>query len=99
MYLISKDGKSVVNMNHVTVIYTTSNCTLNADTISGKGSGLGNYGTTEDVRMAIRMVSEKIGKSEVARMPSDDEVRARKRLEEERHHNKAGRKTKGHGGS
>ena len=49
--------------------------------------------------MAIRMVSEKIGKSEVARMPSDDEVRARKRLEEERHHNKAGRKTKGHGGS
>lgn len=100
MYILSKDQRSIINMEQITVVYIGSdNCTVKADYQNGKGCQLGRYNSEEETKIAMNIIAENVGKIEMCEMPTDEAVRARSNLREQKNHHISGKKTKGHGGS
>ena len=100
MYILGKDQRSIINMEQITVVYIGSdNCTVKADYQNGKGCQLGRYNSEEETKIAMNIIAENVGKTEMCKMPTDEDVRARSNLREQKNHHINGKKTKGHGGS
>lgn len=100
MYIISKDGNSIVNMDHVTSIYIGADgCTVKADFANGKGCQLGRYNSAQECQIAVEMVAENLEKMKNSCLPSDSVVSAKLRLVRQEQHHISGKKTKSHGGS
>ena len=100
MFILSKDNRSIINMEQITVVYIGSdNCTIKADYQNGKGCQLGRYNSEEETKIAMSIISESVGKTEICVMPTDEAVRAKCNLREQKSHHVSGKKTKGHGGS
>lgn len=100
MFILSKDNRSIINMEQITVVYIGSdNCTIKADYQNGKGCQLGRYNSEEETKIAMSIIFESVGKTEICVMPTDEAVRAKSNLREQKNHHISGKKTKGHGGS
>ena len=100
MYVISKDGNSIVNMDHVTSIYIGADgCTVKADFANGKGYQLGRYDSMQECLIAVEIVAEKLETRKNSCLPSDSVVSAKLRLVRQEQHHISGKKTKSHGGS
>lgn len=100
MFVVSKDKNSIVNMSQITVAYLgADNCTIKADYQNGKGCQLGRYNSEAAARMAIDIIADNMGKTEVCFMPEDSAVNAKINLGEQKQHHISGKKAKGHGGS
>ena len=100
MYIISKDGNSIVNMDHVTSIYIgADSCTVKADFANGKGYQLGRYDSMQECLIAVEIVAEKLEKMKNSCLPSNSVVSAKLRLAEQKQYHISGKKTKSHGGS
>ena len=100
MFIVSKDRNSIINTGQITALFIgADNCTIKADYQNGKGCQLGHYTSEAAARIAIGMIANSIGKTEVCFMPDDDSVNAKINLEKQKQHHISGKKTKGHGGS
>lgn len=100
MYIVSKDKKSIINTEQITSIYVGADgCTLKADFENGKGCQIGRYMSEKECQIAIEIIAENIGKSDVCFMPKDSFINAKINLEEQKTHHISGKKTKGYGGS
>lgn len=100
MYILSKDQNSIINLEQVTVVYIGSDsCTIKADYQNGKGCQLGRYNSEEEAKIAMNIISENVGKTEICKMPTNEAVKAKCNLKEQKNHHIGGKKTKGHGGS
>lgn len=100
MILIDKDGKSIVNTDQITTIYTGADgCSIKADFINGKSCQIGRYNCEREAREVIKLLSVNMSREAACKMPDDEFVRARIKQDEPNYHNVAGKKTKGHGGS
>lgn len=100
MFIVNKNKSSIVNMSQITVMYLgADNCTVKADYQNGNGCQLGRYNSEAAARMAMEIVANSMGKTEVCFMPEDSAVNAKINLVEQKQHHISGKKTKGHGGS
>lgn len=100
MFIVSKDKKSIVNAQQITSIYIGADgCTLKADFGNGKGCQIGRYNSEKQLQVAIDILANSIGKSEVCFIPQDNDINAKINIEETKQHHISGKKTKGHGGS
>lgn len=99
MFIVSKDKKSIINLEQVTAMYIGSDgCSIKCD-YKNNGCQLGRYNSDKEAKKAIEIISESIGKVDVCVMPDDSAIKAKMNLEEQKYHHITGKKTKGHGGS
>lgn len=77
MMIVSKDGKSAVNMEHVSAVFIgRDGCSLKAAYAHGGGCQLGEYQTDREAREALMMLTEaKRRGASVFCMPDDEAVR------------------------
>lgn len=100
MFIVSKDKNSIINTEQITAIFVgADNCTVKADYQNGKGCQLGRYNSEAAAHMAVEIVANSIGKTEVCFMPDDNSINAKISIGEQKPHHISGKKTKGHGGS
>lgn len=99
MYIVSKDKRSIINLEQVTAIYIGSDgCSIKCD-YKNNGCQLGRYNSDKEAKKAIEIIAERIGKADICTMPDDNAVKAKMNLEGRNYHHITGKKTKGHGGS
>lgn len=95
MLIVCKDSENIIDFGVGCRIFVAENV---VKYVSGDDwCKLGIYETKEQAKMAIKMISE--NQQNVFYMPSVKQVTARIISDERKHHNIAGKKTKGHGGS
>lgn len=100
MFIVSKDKKSIINAGEVTSIYVGADgCTIKADFCNGKGCQLARYSSEKSSQVAIDILANSFGKSDVCFMPEDSSINAKLNFVEQKYHHVTGKKTKGHGGS
>ena len=102
MLLMSKNKDSIVNLEYVENVYIGANGTsIKMISNSGNGSQLGAYTTSEETKMALNILSNRIKSNEsLIEMPTEKDIQAyvvSLGIEKPRHI--TGKKTKGHGGS
>lgn len=100
MFIMSKDRKSIVNSEEITSIYVGADgCTIKVDFHNGKGCQLARYNSEKSSQIAMDILANNFGKTEICFMPEDSAVNAKLNLTEQKYHHLTGKKTKGHGGS
>lgn len=100
MFIMNKDRNALINLHSISSIYIgADSVTVKADFENGKGCQLGRYLSEKESKIAIGIVSEKLGKNEVCYMPEDSDVKAKINLNRDKQYHIQGKKTKGHGGS
>lgn len=100
MFILSKDKKSIINSEEVTSIYIGADgCTIKADFCNGKGCQLARYSSEKASQVAMDILANSFGKSDVCFMPEDSSINTKLNLLEHKKHHITGKKTKGHGGS
>lgn len=77
MFIVSKDGKLIINLDQVTAMYIGSDgCSIKCD-YKNNGCQLGRYNSVQEAKKAIEIIAESIGKVDVCRMPNDNAVKAK----------------------
>lgn len=99
MIVVNKQRTSLINMDHISCVYMGVDGSLKANYAAGDGCQIARYNTPAEGEMALAMLIESIGKTEVFYCPSDETVRARIAASGQKYHHITGKKTKGHGGS
>ncbi len=101
MFIVTKDGKSIINARYVTSIYMgVDKCCIKADFENGKGCQIARYDTDKYSEIAMNVIADSIRRDEtICYMPDDKGVKARLNIEEQKYHHLTGKKTKGRGGS
>lgn len=76
MYIVTKDGKAMVNLSHVTSLYIGANgITLKADFDNGKGCQIGAYDSEEECKRAIHIIAQAMGKAGYFLAPAKEDVK------------------------
>ena len=102
MLLMSKNKDSIVNLEYVENIYIGANGTsIKMISNSGSGSQLGAYTTSEETKMALNILSNRIKSNEsLIEMPTEKDIQAEVvSLGVEKQTCSTGKKTKRRGGS
>lgn len=100
MFIVSKDKKAIINTEQITSIYIGADgCTIKADFENGKGCQIARYNSEKASQIAIDIISNSFGKSEICFMPEESDINAKLNIMERREYHITGKKTKGHGGS
>ena len=104
MIIVSKNKSSLVNLSFVTQIFKGSDgLAIKVNYSNGQGTQLERYQSMEATDVAMEMLCENIGKTDIYVMPTDEQVKARilaTKNEGCRYHNNyKGTKAKSHGGS
>lgn len=101
MYVVSKNGDSIVNLDNIKIILLCENDTaIKVYFSDGRGCQIAVYDSKESTLMAIKMLSNNIATQKIYKMPSDDEVKM-KIISENKTSNQRikGKKVKDHGKS
>ena len=101
MFIVAKDGRSIINANNITSIYIGADgCTIKADFENGKGCQIARYDADKFSKIAMDIIANSIdGNSTICYMPDNKSIQAKLNLEEQKYHHLTGKKNKGHGGS
>ncbi len=103
MFLISKNGDTIINMDNVTKMYAGTNTpSINAEFCAGASSCIGRYDTRADALAAMQIISKELAsRQSIAAVPSNKAVEAEilKRDDKTLLHSTTGKKIHGHGGS
>lgn len=100
MFIVSKDKKAIINTEQITSIYIgADSCTIKADFGNGKGCQIARYSSEKASQVAMDILANSFGKSDICFMPEDNSINARLNFVEQKYHHITGKKTKGHGGS
>lgn len=101
MFIVTKDGKAIINTRHVTSIYLgVDKCCIKADFENGKGCQIARYDADKHSEIAMSIIVDSIRRGDaMCCMPDDKSIKAKLNLEEQKYHHLTGKKTKRRGGS
>ena len=100
MFIMSKDGMTVVNAENMASVYIgLETKTVRADMVGGSRYKLGEYDSLEQAKIALDIVSRAMHTgSNLCKFPSDSDVKAHVG-HIEKNKSVTGKKVKSHGGS
>lgn len=101
MIIINKTKTHIVNFDSVTEILMSSSCygSIRVNFANGGRYELEHYDTEEEARIAMEMLCDSIGKSDVFVMPTSEQIHNRIISRPDSLHRYSGIKPKRHGGS
>lgn len=96
MYILTSDKRELINLDHVEEIYVDENkMQLIVAFANGDDLWTGDYQSKEHTKKALEMLAENIGKKDMFKMPTNEEVCKQFAKTEIRVHYTSERATKG----
>lgn len=100
MIIINKTKTHIVNFDSVAEVRMSRiDSAIKIDFSNGSCYDLERYDTEEEARIAMEMLCDSVGKSEVFIMPTSEQIHNRIISKPDSFHRHSGVKSKGHGGS
>lgn len=98
--VLSKNKDCITFIDNATRVFIGADkVTIKISSVDGSGSQLACYYTPEITLFAFKKFYESIGKVNIFKFPSDEEIKKELLETEEHWHHATGKKTKGYGGS
>lgn len=100
MFIIEKTHSAIYNLDFSESLFINHENTVKIRADKTASGEIGRYGSTEEARIAMEIIAEKIRLGNgMIYAPTDDEVKAKFMNANTPYRHRDGRKTKGHGGS